>query len=93
MPAPKKPKSPSKPTKPSKPKKPRNVKEIVPPPYLTIKGYRYERMSKDSVDVELELKGDVVDSLDTLVSNGKYVSRGDAIRSILREMLKETAEK
>lgn len=93
MPTPKKPKSPSKPTKPSKPKKPRNVKDTTPPLYLTIKGYRYERMSKDSVDVELELKADVVDSLDGLVSAGKYVSRGDAIRSMLREMLKDTSGK
>jgi Arc/MetJ-type ribon-helix-helix transcriptional regulator len=36
---------------------------------------------------------DVLVKLDGLVSSGEYVSRGDAVRDILRQMIREKMEK
>lgn len=62
--------------------KPRQ-KKTVAADYLHRNGFVYEKVVGETV--ELELREDVVQQLDSLVAEGKYVSRGDAIRSILRE--------
>lgn len=59
------------------------------PDYITVNGHVYERQSSRSVDVEIDLENDVLDKLDALVDNGKYVSRGDAVRDILRNMIRQ----
>ncbi len=59
------------------------------PDYITVNGHVYERQSGDCVNVEIDIKSDVLDHLDQLVENGKYVSRGDAVRDILRNMIRE----
>lgn len=101
MPAPKKPKSPgtpkrpgspkrpSTPKSPSKPRTPRSVAD-TPPLYLKIGGYTYERLSTSSVDVAFDLADDVIEKLDALVRKGHFVSRGDAVRHILRAKLEST---
>lgn len=63
------------------------------PQYVIIDGYAYERLEKDSVNVEIELEDDVLAKLDKLITNGTYVSRGDAVRDILRQMIREKSKK
>lgn len=57
------------------------------PDNININGSSYEKMSPNSVEVELELSEDVLNKIDLLVHSGKFVSRGDAIRSLLRTYL------
>jgi hypothetical protein len=70
-----------------------NKKKIIKPKvssdYIIIDGVTYEKMSNDSVNVELDLASDVIDCLDDLVKKGKFVSRGDAIRTILRKKIEQ----
>lgn len=63
------------------------VSSAFAPDHITVNGHAYERQSNKSVEVELELEADVLDKLDALVENGTYVSRGDAVRDILRNMI------
>lgn len=63
------------------------------PDYITFNGHRYERMSDNSVDFPVDLKLDQIDAIDDLISSGKYVSRGDALRSILRQHIMELENK
>ncbi|CAB4141188.1 hypothetical protein UFOVP410_27 [uncultured Caudovirales phage] len=70
------------------PKVQKSIKsKITAPDYIVKNGFTYEKMSSCSVDVELELRLDILQALDKLVSDGKFVSRGDAIRSILRQKI------
>lgn len=62
--------------------------EKYEPQYININGHVYEKLC-DSVDVELELADDVLSKIDSLVETGQFVSRGDAIRSILRDAIRE----
>ena len=55
--------------------------------YITIGGVTYERMCDSSVELTIELRDDVIEILDKLIEDGKFVSRGDAVRTILREKL------
>lgn len=57
------------------------------PDYIERDGDVYERLSKKSKPVALDLAEDVVQKIDRLVDEGKYVSRGDAIRDILRYVI------
>lgn len=57
------------------------------PDYITVNGHVYECTTQGSVNVEIDLEEDVLDQIDGLVTNGKYVSRGDAVRDILRNMI------
>jgi hypothetical protein len=70
-----------------------NKKKIAKPKvssdYIIIDGVTYEKMSNDSVNVDLDLASDVIDYLDDLVKKGKFVSRGDAIRTILRKKIEQ----
>lgn len=75
--------------KPLTEKKPR----LKTPDYIVINGVTYEKMSKDSVNFELDLQEDVLTHIDSLISSGKFVSRGDAIRTILRNKLDELDKK
>ncbi|MFN4975286.1 MAG: ribbon-helix-helix domain-containing protein [Bacteroidota bacterium] len=59
------------------------------PDYITLNGNVYEKISNESVNVELDLAEDVLSRIDHLVETGQFVSRGDAIRSILRDVVKE----
>lgn len=59
------------------------------PDYVKLNGNVYEKISNESVNVELDLAEDVLSRIDHLVETGKFVSRGDAIRSILRDVIKE----
>lgn len=54
------------------------------------RGHSYERLSKTSKEVEFDLASDVLHKIDMLVTEGKYVSRGDAIRDILRRVIEST---
>lgn len=56
--------------------------------YITVKGATYERVVGETLELDLRL--DLIDRIDGLVAEGKYVSRGDAIRSILREFINNT---
>lgn len=68
----------------TKPSVPSNV---FAPDYITVNGHVYERTAQGSVNLELDLEEDVLDQIDGLVTDGKYVSRGDAVRDILRNMI------
>ena len=59
----------------------------TPPLYIKRDGYSYERVSKNSKTLALDLAEDVIQKIDRLVDDGKYISRGDAIRDILRYMI------
>lgn len=50
-------------------------------------GHVYERISKRSKEVEFDLAEDVLNKIDSLIQEGHYVSRGDAIRDILRRAI------
>lgn len=77
-----------------KTKKPSNKSlSVKTPDYIVRNGVTYEKMSSSSVDVELELRLDILQALDKLVSDGVFVSRGDAIRSILRQKLDSIEKK
>lgn len=73
-------------------KKPVKAKQ-EPPRYIEVDGYAYERLEQNGEDVEIELETDVLNKLDQLVTNGIYLSRGDAVRDILRQMIREKSEK
>ena len=61
--------------------------------YVEVDGELYERLTGDTTNVDLELTQDTIDSIDYLVeTTGKYVSRGDCIRTALREMMKLSPE-
>lgn len=63
------------------------VKKKQPPQTIKRGGYVYERLSKKGKEVEFDLAEDVLNKIDTLIAGGQYVSRGDAIRDILRRMI------
>lgn len=67
----------------------RKMKKTVSPNYITYNGSTYEKLSDDSVNVELDMQEDVLDDLNNLVKSGKFVSIGDAVRYILRRKLEE----
>jgi hypothetical protein len=73
-------------------KTPKKKKQAKPPSYIEVNGFVYERLDSNSQDVEIELEEDVLVKLDGLVSSGEYVSRGDAVRDILRQMIREKSE-
>lgn len=55
--------------------------------YITVGGHLYERVSSSSKEVEFDLAEDVLSTIDSYIESGKYVSRGDAIRDILRRVM------
>lgn len=57
------------------------------PSYICINGHTYEKISSNAVNVELDLAEDVLSYIDLLIHRGEFVSRGDAIRTILRNKL------
>ena len=59
------------------------------PSYICINGHTYEKISSNAVNVELDLAEDVLSYIDLLIDRGEFVSRGDAIRTILRNKLKD----
>lgn len=59
------------------------------PNYIQINGQWYEKVSANSVNVELDLSQDVLEDIDDLVASGKFISRGDCIRTILRRKIEE----
>ena len=65
----------------------RKGKKKSAPDYIKVQDTTYERVSKHCVDVELDLAEDVLKRIDTCVRRGEFVSRGDAIRHILRRVL------
>lgn len=65
----------------------RTSKTKQPPHYITHRGYTYERLSKKTREVEFDLAEDVLTKIDNLITSGTYVSRGDAVRDILRRMI------
>ena len=67
-------------------KKTKNKKDSA---YVKHKGVLFERMSENSVELAIDLKEDVYNNLTNLVTSGKFVSIGDAIRYILRRELEE----
>lgn len=71
--------------------KKRVTKKKSAPDYITVGDHLYERISKLSKEVELDLAQDVLEKIDRHISAGRYVSRGDAIRHILRTVI-ETKE-
>lgn len=68
-------------------KKAGKTKRQVPPHTIKRNGHVYERVSKRSKEVELDLAEDVLNKIDSLIEDGQYVSRGDAIRDILRRII------
>lgn len=71
-----------------KKKQTKKTKKRNNPNYITVNGDVYEKLSSSSVDVELDLQEDVYNQLNDLVTDGKYVSIGDAIRDILRTKIR-----
>jgi hypothetical protein len=69
------------------------TKATYAPDYITLNGHTYEKISNDSVNVDLDLADDVIELLDKSVKKGEFVSRGDAIRSILRKKIEELSNK
>lgn len=61
--------------------------------HITVNGQTYEKVSSESVLVELDLTTDVWDHIDRLIKDGKYVSKSDAIRDILRQYMRERGHK
>lgn len=59
------------------------------PDYVMLNGHVYEKLSSTSHEVDFDLEEDVLSKIDGLVKSGKYVSRGDAVRDILRSMIRE----
>lgn len=66
-----------------------NKKKRKTPNYITLDGNCYEKISNNSVEVELELGVDVLAKIDSLITKGEFISRGDCIRTILREAIKD----
>ena len=60
------------------------------PEHIKMHGYVYERTSKNCVNVELDLAEDVLQKIDARVNRGEFVSRGDAIRHILRKVIESS---
>ena len=79
-------KKPAKSKKPTKPKKPEKASKPVAD-YIAVNGHLYERVSPDSKNVEFDLAEDVLSKIDGRIDSGEFVSRGDAIRHILRTIL------
>lgn len=65
------------------------IKTKVSSDYIVIDGVTYEKLSHNSVSVKLDIQQDVLKSLDALVKSGSFVSRGDAIRTILRKKIEQ----
>jgi hypothetical protein len=63
------------------------------PNYLTVNETCYEKVSDNSVEVDLELHVDIIEKIDKLIEEGKYISRGDFIRSVLRQMIEDNCKK
>lgn len=59
----------------------------TPADYIKVGTHTYERISTKSVEVEMDLAEDVLKTIDSYIVSGKYVSRGDAIRDILRRVI------
>lgn len=55
--------------------------------YITVAGHVYEKVSSTSKEIEFDLAEDVLNTIDNYIESGKYVSRGDAIRDILRRVM------
>lgn len=58
--------------------------------YITVNKATYEKLSSSSQTVRLEIRQDILNALDSLIEKGHFVSRGDAIRHILRVKLEES---
>lgn len=63
------------------------------PDYITKNGCRYEKISTNSVEIELDIEKDVLKQIDQCIDAGEYVSRGDAIRDILRKTVEKLNKK
>ena len=76
-------------------KKKRSVqtKKSAATDYISVDGQAYEKISNNSVEIAFDLACDVLDKIDKQVESGKYVSRGDAIRHIIREVIAEKNSK
>jgi Arc/MetJ-type ribon-helix-helix transcriptional regulator len=57
--------------------------------YITVDGSTYEKLSSKSQTVRLAVRADILNALDILIEQGKYLSRGDAIRHILRSQMEK----
>lgn len=73
-----------------------DVEERIPPEYMVINGYVYERQGKngeDLVNIEFELEEDVIEMLDKhMKKNPGYVNRQELIRECLRNAIKSREE-
>lgn len=57
--------------------------------YITVDGSTYEKLSSKSQTVRLEVRADILNAIDLLIEQGKYLSRGDAIRHIIRAQMEK----
>lgn len=55
---------------------------------IEVDGQVYEKVSSNSVELELDLGEDILQKLNGFINQGRYVSLGDAIRDILRTELR-----
>lgn len=72
--------------------KPRINKNAQPKNYKKFGGHVYERLESSGEFVEFELEEDVFNKLNKLVCDGQYVSLGDAVRDILRQMIRNNTK-
>ena len=64
------------------------MKNKFAPNYVKLNDATYERLNKDTVEIELDLEHDVLEQLDNFMKSEGFVSRGEALRYILRETIK-----
>lgn len=67
----------------------KTAKKADLPDYVIVNGVYYEKITGKTVNVELDLEPSVNKQLTQLVKEGKYVNTQDAVRDILRSMIKD----
>lgn len=59
------------------------------PTYVKVNGVVYEKITKDTENVDIELDKDVLEFVAKLVDEGLYVNEQEAIRDVIRTYLQK----
>jgi len=61
-----------------------------PPSHIKIDGHIYERLEVKTVELSVELAGDVLDIVKDKVASGGYVNSAEVIREAIRHAINES---
>lgn len=64
----------------------------LPPDYVVIDGYRYERIEGKTIQVDLDLDSTTEEIINNTFKGGGFVNRSEVVRDVLRDALRRAMQ-